>query len=86
MQIKTILLGLALLATTHAAKAQGFEWVHQFGGVGVDDSRSIAVDAAGNLYVAGQFSDTIDADPARLPLLQLGIPMPMWLNLMLRVI
>jgi len=38
-------------------------WVKQFGGSASDIGRSIALDAAGNIFVTGEFSGTTDFDP-----------------------
>src|SRR5688572_29148802 len=43
--------------------AQTFEWAKQIGGTSSDISKSIAVDASGNVYTAGYFYDTTDFDP-----------------------
>ena len=38
-------------------------WGLQFGGIGHEVGGDIAVDAAGNAYIAGTFSETVDFDP-----------------------
>lgn len=38
-------------------------WAKQMGGTGREGSRSIAVDASGNVYVTGTFNGTADFDP-----------------------
>ncbi|HYD19927.1 MAG TPA: SBBP repeat-containing protein [Flavipsychrobacter sp.] len=43
--------------------AGNFVYVKQFGGTGTALVESIAIDAAGNLYCTGVFSNTIDFDP-----------------------
>lgn len=40
-----------------------FQWVKKLAGSGYADLNSMAIDAAGNLYITGAFSDTLDADP-----------------------
>ena len=41
----------------------GFVWVKQMSGTIYDEPQTVAVDAAGNVYVAGEFSGTSDLDP-----------------------
>lgn len=55
----TCLLMLLLLQV----RAQNLSWVNGVGGVGADEIRSSHVDAAGNVYIAGIFSSTVDFDP-----------------------
>lgn len=38
-------------------------WAFRLGGQGTDESQAIAVDAAGNIYLAGTFDETLDIDP-----------------------
>jgi hypothetical protein len=40
-----------------------FQWAKQIGGIGTDEAHSVATDPIGNIYVAGQFSNTVDMDP-----------------------
>ncbi|HTN47031.1 MAG TPA: SBBP repeat-containing protein [Flavipsychrobacter sp.] len=39
------------------------QWVKQLGGTGTDEAHSVDKDLSGNIYVAGQFSNTVDMDP-----------------------
>lgn len=43
--------------------AGGLDWVRSMGGSGVDEGKCIAVDSAGAVYAAGDFSSTVDFDP-----------------------
>ncbi len=43
--------------------AGNFVWARQIGDGGWDAGASIATDAAGNIYVSGQFDGTVDFDP-----------------------
>ena len=63
--MKKTLLTIFVMATTLLVQAQtpAFEWVQQVGDSAGDQGRSIARDAAGNLYVAGCFGKTVDFDP-----------------------
>ncbi len=38
-------------------------WVKTFGGVSVDRGQSLNVDNAGNVFITGSFTDTVDFDP-----------------------
>jgi VCBS repeat-containing protein len=41
----------------------GLDWVRRMGGTTDDNGNAIAVDAAGNVYTTGDFTDTVDFDP-----------------------
>jgi hypothetical protein len=41
-----------------------FVWAKQLDGTGSEDSRSIAVDASGNVYSTGRFDGVLDMDPS----------------------
>lgn len=40
-----------------------YTWAKTFSGNGDKNSRSLAIDSAGNLYIAGEFQNAMDADP-----------------------
>jgi hypothetical protein len=44
--------------------AQELEAVYQLGGTGYCDTKNTAIDAAGNVYMIGSFSGTVDFDPS----------------------
>ncbi|MBI1320524.1 MAG: hypothetical protein GC168_16485 [Candidatus Hydrogenedens sp.] len=41
----------------------GYEWARRMGGTDSDTAYAIAVDASGNVYITGEFRDTVDFDP-----------------------
>jgi hypothetical protein len=43
--------------------AQNLNWVKGIGSTGLDQGRTVASDAAGNMYLTGNFSATVDFDP-----------------------
>ncbi|MBT6686253.1 MAG: PKD domain-containing protein [Bacteroidetes bacterium] len=40
-----------------------FEWAINYGGIGGDEGVSLVVDSVGNIYIAGEFGETLDFDP-----------------------
>ncbi|MEO8111113.1 MAG: SBBP repeat-containing protein [Ginsengibacter sp.] len=61
LPIITLLYIFAFLS--NHANSQNFVWANQLGGTDYDHGRSIAVDAAGNIYTTGEFRGTADFDP-----------------------
>ncbi|WP_395060081.1 SBBP repeat-containing protein [Flavobacterium sp.] len=60
----TFFLFFVLLQFTNMhAQSPNLAWAKAVGSTGIDDSRSVTVDAAGNVYTIGQFSGTVDFDP-----------------------
>lgn len=43
--------------------AGGFVWGKSFGGLGTDNCKAVKADAAGNVFLAGDFPFTVDFDP-----------------------
>jgi hypothetical protein len=74
--MKQIIVTVLLLAVSFSANSQkpSFSWAKDFGGKLNDVVKSTALDAAGNIYVAGTFGDTVDFDlgPAVLNLISNG--------------
>jgi hypothetical protein len=62
---KTQLLVLHMIITCIAANAQELEWVQSMGGTGNDESRSLATDKDGNVYITGTFNNTADFNNRR---------------------
>ena len=57
------LLFIALTLGFMSLSAQNFHWAKGIGGSGNDNGRSVANDAAGNIYILGMFDGTVDFDP-----------------------
>jgi hypothetical protein len=63
---KAVLLSfLCFILWNHSATAQdeSFVWAKAFGGDQLDETHSVVVDDAGNVYAVGNFSSTVDFDP-----------------------
>jgi len=63
--LRTQLLFFYLLLTGMTANAQALEWVQSMGGTAGDQSRSMATDKDGNVYVTGTFNGTADFNNRR---------------------
>lgn len=62
MKTKNYLIIICLLCVSISAFSQSFLWGGRFGGSGEDVVKKMHVDAAGNSYVTGYFTDTADFD------------------------
>ncbi len=74
--IRTLVLAVGMCFTlSTAAHAQYFDWVRTYGGSNEDFGEALAVDTAGNVYVAVNFTGTMDVlpGPAQLNLTAWGI-------------
>jgi hypothetical protein len=60
--MKKILLSVICLISV-SLSAQNLIWAKKMGGSSDEYARSVAVDASGNVYTAGQFAGTTDFDP-----------------------
>ncbi|MEZ4773315.1 MAG: T9SS type A sorting domain-containing protein [Bacteroidia bacterium] len=61
--MKKILLFSTILFSVFTGYTQNLQWVHTYGGKADEIVAEIATDQAGNIYMAGQFQDTVDFDP-----------------------
>src|SRR5690606_31434215 len=55
--------GLLLLGFSNVSVAQHLQWARGFGGNSSIGATSVATNAAGNVYTAGFFWETVDFDP-----------------------
>ncbi|RFN58572.1 SBBP repeat-containing protein [Marixanthomonas ophiurae] len=62
MMIKNYSVWLFCLCISFTTFAQSYEWGGRFGGAGEDVVKKMHVDAEGNSYVTGYFTDTADFD------------------------
>ena len=63
-QMKKKLIGVILsLGLTQAVSAQTLAWAKGIDAASTNTGYDIVTDAAGNIYVSGQFSGTTDFDP-----------------------
>jgi hypothetical protein len=60
MKKKLFFIGFILISLFTQAQLPPFQWVRKLEGT---DGKSIAIDAAGNVYCIGQFTGTPDFDP-----------------------
>ncbi|WP_310556178.1 LamG-like jellyroll fold domain-containing protein [Flavobacterium sp.] len=61
--LATLLFLTMLSVTKTQAQNPDLKWAKAMGGAFSDDSKSVVVDAAGNIYTTGSFQDTVDFDP-----------------------
>jgi hypothetical protein len=54
--------GADIFITKHNSNGN-LEWAKRIGSTGTDNGRSITIDAAGNPYLSGSFSGSVDFDP-----------------------
>jgi hypothetical protein len=60
---KPIIIVICLIISTSFLFSQQFDWVKSIGGSLAEQTRSMFVDAFGNVYTMGRFSGTVDFDP-----------------------
>lgn len=58
-----LLLFSLLVICTSQAQTLSPEWAHAAGGSFADQAEGLCIDQSGNVYVTGQFSNTVDFDP-----------------------
>ena len=54
---------LAMIGQAAQAEDHLYDWTKAFGGTGWDEASSVATDSNGNMYVVGDFPNTVDFDP-----------------------
>jgi len=63
LSMKNWLLIVFILSFQFTIQSQNLDWVVAASATGLDDAKSIARDASGNLLITGSFSGTGDYDP-----------------------
>ena len=63
VSICTILLFAGLFQNVPLHAQVTPDWVRTFGSTGSDNANDVAIDAAGNRYIIGQFLNTVDFNP-----------------------
>ncbi len=60
---RIVILLLALIVKM--SNAQNFEWAKSIGGSDTDRPRTLKLDKSGNIYIIGEFRDSVDFDPGQ---------------------
>lgn len=65
--VPLLVLIIFVFSLTHPTQAEivnnDYSWTKTVGGTGLDETRDIASDSSGNVYIAGEFRNTVDFDP-----------------------
>jgi len=61
--MRKLFLFISFLAGCFSAGAQQLAWANHIAGATFDVGRAVTVDASGNIYTTGYFSNTVDFDP-----------------------
>jgi len=56
------IIGILLLPLTALSQPQ-FSWAKSMGGAGSESGTNVTTDAAGNYYISGTYTSSIDCDP-----------------------
>ncbi|MBL7920573.1 MAG: T9SS type A sorting domain-containing protein [Bacteroidia bacterium] len=63
-QLSVLCTCLILILTINSKAQVNLDWVKSVGGTGYDQGNAITLDALGNVYTTGFFSDVVDFDPS----------------------